>query len=281
MAAPDMAAPPDYALNDGRTMPQLGLGVWQIPDAEVGEVVRTALQSGYRAIDTAAVYGNERGVGAGIEAAAVPREQLFITTKLWNSRQGYDETLAAFGRSLERLRLDYVDLYLIHWPLPTIDKYVATWKACIRLREEGRARSIGVSNFQPAHIRRLIDETGVAPALNQVELHPLFQQRELRAFDRAERIATQSWSPQAQGRLFDNAVLRSIADKHGKSLPQIVLRWHIQSDLVVIPKSVTRARILENTDIFDFMLDADEMRRIDALDAGMRIGPDPDTYDQL
>jgi 2,5-diketo-D-gluconate reductase A len=272
---------PMHRLNDGRSIPQLGLGVWQIPDAETAEVVRAALGLGYRSIDTAAVYQNERGVGEGVRAAGLPREQLFITTKLWNSRQGYDETLAAFDKSLARLGLDYVDLYLIHWPLPSIDKYVATWRAFIRLREEGRAKSIGVSNFQPAHVQRLIDETGVAPALNQVELHPLFQQRAVREYDRTHGVATESWSPLGQGRLADNEVLRAIAAAHGKTLAQVVLRWHLQSDLVVIPKSVSPARLRENIDVFDFSLTPEEMRRIAALDSGGRIGPDPDEYAQV
>jgi 2,5-diketo-D-gluconate reductase A len=181
--------PADLPLNDGRTIPQLGLGVWQVPDEEAAANVRTAIAAGYRSIDTAAIYQNEKGVGEGVRSCAVPREQIFVTTKLWNSRQGYDETLRACERSLERLQMEYVDLYLIHWPLPSIDKYVATWKAFIRLREEGRAKSIGVSNFQPAHIQRLTDETGVTPALNQVELHPLFPQRAVREYARQHRIA--------------------------------------------------------------------------------------------
>jgi diketogulonate reductase-like aldo/keto reductase len=272
---------PMHRLNDGRSIPQLGLGVWQIADEQTAEVVRAALALGYRSIDTAAIYHNEGGVGEGVRAGGVPREQLFITTKLWNSRQGYDETLAAFDKSLARLGLDYVDLYLIHWPLPSIDKYVATWRAFIRLRQEGRAKSIGVSNFQPAHIQRLIDETGVTPALNQVELHPLFQQRAVREYGRAHGVATESWSPLGQGRLADNEVLRAIAAAHGKTLAQVVLRWHLQNGLVVIPKSVAPARLRENIEVFDFSLTPEEMRSIAALDSGVRIGPDPDVYAQV
>ena len=272
---------PAHSLNDGRRIPQLGLGVWQIPDADTAAVVRTALELGYRSVDTAAIYGNERGVGAAIRSAAIPREQLFVTTKLWNARHGFDEALTAFERSLERLQLDYVDLYLIHWPLPSVDKYVATWRAFIRLREEGRAKSIGVSNFQPAHIRRLIDETGVAPAVNQVELHPLFQQRTVREFDRSQGVATESWSPLGQGLLAGDAVLQSIAATHGKTPAQVVLRWHLQCGLIVIPKSVTPARLRENISIFDFTLSPQEMKRIDGLETGQRIGPDPDAYAQL
>jgi 2,5-diketo-D-gluconate reductase A len=272
---------PDVALNDGRTIPQLGLGVWQVPDPDTAANVRTGIAAGYRSIDTAAVYQNERGVGEGVRNCEAPREQLFITTKLWNSKHGYDETLRAFDRSLERLQMQYVDLYLIHWPLPSIDKYVATWRALIRLRQEGRARSIGVSNFQPAHIEKLIDETGVTPALNQVELHPLFQQRGVREFARAQRIAVESWSPLGQGRLIDNPVLRAIADRHGKTIPQVILRWHIQNHLVVIPKSVTPTRIRENIAIFDFALTDADMREIAGLETGRRIGPDPDSYAEV
>jgi 2,5-diketo-D-gluconate reductase A len=274
-------APPDHPLSDGRTIPQLGLGVWQVPDEEAAANVRTAIATGYRSIDTAAVYHNEKGVGEGVRSCGVPREQIFVTTKLWNSKQGYDETLRAFERSLERLQMDYVDLYLIHWPLPSIDKYVPTWKAFIRLREEGRAKSIGVSNFQPAHIQRLSDETGVTPALNQVELHPLFQQHAVRDYARKHRIAVESWSPLGQGRLIDNPVLRAIAARHGKTMPQVILRWHLQNDLVVIPKSVTPARIRENFAVFDFTLTSEDMRRIAGLETGQRIGPDPDTYAQV
>jgi len=273
--------PPDHALNDGRTIPQLGLGVWQVPDEEAAANVRTAIAAGYRSIDTAAVYHNERGVGEGVRSSGIPREQLFITTKLWNPRQGYDETLRAFDRSLERLQLQYVDLYLIHWPLPTIGKYVDTWKALIRLRDEGRAKSIGVSNFQPAHIDRLIAETGVTPVLNQVELHPLFPQRAVREHARTHRIAVESWSPLGQGRLIDNPVLRAIAARHRKSVPQVILRWHLQSDLVVIPKSVTPARLRENFAVFAFELTQSDMQQIAGLETGERIGPDPDTYAQL
>jgi 2,5-diketo-D-gluconate reductase A len=273
--------PPDHALNDGRTIPQLGLGVWQVPDEQTAANVREAIAAGYRSIDTAAVYRNESGVGTGIRSAGVPRERLFITTKLWNPQQGYDETLRAFNRSLERLQLEYVDLYLIHWPLPTIGKYVDTWKAFIRLRDEGRAKSIGVSNFQPAHIERLIAETGVIPALNQVELHPLFQQRAVREHARKHRIVVESWSPLGQGRLIDHPVLRAIAARHGKSVPQVILRWHLQSDLVVIPKSVTPARLRDNFAVFDFELTGADMQQIAGIEAGRRIGPDPDTYAQL
>lgn len=268
---------PVLDLNDGRQAPQFGFGVWQIDDAAASDAVATAIQSGYRSIDTAAIYGNERGVGQGIARAGVPREEIFLTTKLWNADQGFDATLRAFDESLEKLGTDYVDLYLIHWPTPARDRYVDTWKAFMRLREEGRARSIGVSNFQPAHIERLIAETGVTPAVNQVELHPDFAQRELVAFNTRHRIVSEAWSPLGQGgELLGNPVLRELAGKHGRSVAQIVLRWHIQRGHMVIPKSQTPSRIRENIAIFDFALDDADMQAIAALDAGHRIGPDPD-----
>ena len=268
---------PVLDLNDGRQAPQFGFGVWQIDDAAASEAVATAIQSGYRSVDTAAIYGNERGVGQGIARGGVPREEIFLTTKLWNADQGFDTTLRAFDESLKRLGTDYVDLYLIHWPTPARDRYVETWKAFQRLREEGRARSIGVSNFQPAHIERLIAETGVTPAVNQVELHPDFAQRELVAFNSRHRIVSEAWSPLGQGgELLGNPVLRELAGKHGRSVAQIVLRWHIQRGHMVIPKSQTPSRIRENIAIFDFALDDADMQAIAALDAGHRIGPDPD-----
>lgn len=268
---------PVLNLNDGHQAPQFGFGVWQIDDAAASEAVATAIRSGYRSIDTAAIYGNERGVGQGIVRAGVPREEIFLTTKLWNSDQGFDATLRAFDESLTKLGTDYVDLYLIHWPTPARDRYVDTWKAFMRLREEGRARSIGVSNFQPAHIERLIAETDAIPAVNQIELHPDFAQRELVAFNSRHGIVSEAWSPLGQGgELLGNAVLRELAGKHGKSVAQIVLRWHIQRGHMVIPKSQTPSRIRENIAIFDFALDDADMQAIAALDAGHRIGPDPD-----
>jgi diketogulonate reductase-like aldo/keto reductase len=268
---------PMLDLNDGHHAPQFGFGVWQIDDAAASDAVATAIQAGYRSIDTAAIYGNERGVGQGIVRAGVPREEIFLTTKLWNSDQGFDATLRAFDESLKKLGTDYVDLYLIHWPTPAKQRYVDTWKAFMRLREEGRVRSIGVSNFQPAHIERLIAETDAIPAVNQVELHPDFAQRELVAFHARHGIVSEAWSPLGQGgELLGNAVLRKLAGKHGKSVAQIVLRWHIQRGHMVIPKSQTPSRIRENIAIFDFALDDADMAAIAALDAGHRIGPDPD-----
>ena len=271
---------PSVTLNDDRAMPQFGLGVWQTPQDQAAEVVRTALEAGYRHVDTAAIYGNERGVGEGLRASGLPRDQVFITTKLWNDRQGYDEALVAFDRSLERLGVDYVDLYLIHWPAPKRDRYVDAWRALVRIREDGRARSIGVSNFRPHHLERIIGETGVTPAVNQVELHPRWQQRELRDFNARHGIATESWSPLGQGRLLQDPVIGRIAQKHGKTPAQVVIRWHLDSGLIVIPKSVTPSRIRENIQVFDFTLDGDDMAAIERLDdPSGRIGPDPDHAD--
>lgn len=267
-------------LNDGRTMPQLGLGVWRTPQEVAAEVVKTALEAGYRSVDTAAIYGNERGVGEGLRAAGVARDDIFLTTKLWNDNQGFDSTLTAFDKSLARLGLETVDLYLIHWPAPKKDLYVDTWKALVRLKEEGRAKSIGVSNFQPEHLQRIIDETGVVPAVNQVELHPSFQQRALRDAHAKHGIHTESWSPLGQGKQLEDPVVAEIARKHGRTPAQVVIRWHLDSGLIVIPKSVTPSRIVENFQVFDFKLDADDLAKLGGLDtAGGRIGPDPATAD--
>lgn len=272
-----MPQQPTVTLNDGATMPQLGLGVWQTPQDEAATVVRTALEAGYTSVDTAAIYGNERGVGEGIANAGVPRDQLFITTKLWNDRHDYDAALAAFDKSLGRLGLDYVDLYLIHWPAPKQGRFVDAWRALVRLKEEGRARSIGVSNFQPDHLARIIDETGVTPAVNQIELHPRFQQQDLRAVHAQRGIITESWSPLGQGKLLDDPAIGAIARKHGKTPAQAIIRWHLDSGLVVIPKSVTPERIRANIDVFDFQLDAEDMARMAELDSpDGRIGAHPD-----
>jgi len=266
-------------LNDGQAMPQVGLGVWQTPPDITAQVVRTAIATGYRSIDTAAVYGNEAGVGEGVHGSEVSRDEIFITTKLWNRDHGYDATLAAFDHSLERLGLDDVDLYLIHWPVPAEGRYIDSWRAMIRLQEEGRARSIGVSNFMVEHLRRLIGETGVAPALNQVELHPKFQQTELRAFHASQGIVTESWSPLGQGELLKHPVIARIAARHGRTPAQAVIRWHIDSGFVVIPKSVHADRIAENFEVFDFRLDDEDMTAIAALDDPTgRMGFDPLTF---
>lgn len=276
-----MPTTPHLPLSDDASLPQLGLGMWRVPDAAAASLVRDAVDIGYRLFDTAWVYFNEKGTGEGLRNAAIPREQLFLTTKLWNKHQGFDSTLQAFDTSLEILGLDYVDLYLMHWPAPALDRYVDTWRAFIRLKQEGRARSIGVCNFQVGHLQRLLAETGVAPVVNQIELHPLLQQRTLREFHRQAGIVTQSWSPLAQGKLLANEALVEIAAKHHKTTAQVVIRWHIQNGLAVIPKSVNPARVRENLDVFDFELDLDDMRVIESLEQGLRIGQDPDTYSQL
>ena len=270
---------PILTLNDGSTIPQIGLGTYQAAGDETARTVETAIGIGYRHIDTAMIYRNEAGVGAGMRASGVPRDQIFVTTKVWNTDQGHDAALAACAASLDRMGLDHVDLYLIHWPVPARDLYVDTWRALIRLREEGRVRAIGVSNFNPDHLDRLIAETGVVPVVNQVECHPAFQQRALRAADAERGIATQSWSPLGQGALLGDPMLRAIAEKHGRTPAQVILRWHVQQGLIVIPKTMSAARMRENFDLFGFALDEDDMARIAALDrAEGRIGPDPLTF---
>jgi len=266
------------SFSDGNRIPQVGLGVWQTPNNEAAPAVRAALSAGYRHIDTAAVYENEEGVGEGIRSSGVDRGDIFLTTKLWNNDQGFDSALKAFDASLKRLGTDYVDLYLIHWPSPHRGLFVETWKAFIRLKEEGRIRSIGVSNFYPEHLQKIIDETGVVPVINQIELHPDFQQKDARAFHLTHSIATQSWSPLGQGKLLNHPVIGKIAEKHGRSAAQVIIRWHIESGLVVIPKSVTPSRIEENFKVFDFSLDPEDMAEISTLDSNStRIGPDPIT----
>ncbi|MFF4345203.1 aldo/keto reductase [Kitasatospora sp. NPDC001540] len=269
---------PNVTLNNGVRMPQLGFGVFQVPDEETTAAVAAALEAGYRSVDTAAVYGNERGVGKALAASGLPREELFVTTKLWNADQGHDATLRAFDASLDKLGLEYVDLYLIHWPTPARDLYAESWKAIERLAAEGRIRAAGVSNFQPAHLTRLIEAGGLVPAVNQVELHPGLQQAELRAFHAAHGIVTEAWSPLAQGAVLDDPAVTAIAARTGKSPAQVVLRWHLQLGNVVIPKSVTPARIRQNLDVFDFALTEDDLAAIAASDRGLRTGPDPDRF---
>ncbi len=274
-----MSAIPTIRLNDGNAMPQFGYGVWRVTNEEAAAAVGEAIKAGYRSVDTAAIYGNEEGVGEAIRAASVSRDELFITTKVWNNNHGYDNTLRAFDESLGRLQLDSVDLYLIHWPVAGSDAYRDTWRALIKLKQDGRARSIGVSNFMVEHLRRLIDETGVTPAVNQIELHPRFQQKELRAFHAENGIATESWSPLGQGSLVTDETLAGIGRKYGKTPAQVILRWHPDNGLVVIPKSVTPSRMRENIDVFDFKLDAGDMRVIEGLDdKGGRVGPDPAVF---
>lgn len=271
---------PSVTLNNGVSMPQFGLGVWQAQEGgEVELAVRTALKTGYRLIDTAAVYGNEVGVGMTIRSGGIPREELFITTKVWNDRHGYDETLEAFDQSLARLGLNYIDLYLIHWPMPRQGKMIETWQALETLYANNRVRVIGVSNFTPVHLQELLETCTVVPMVNQIELHPKFQQYETREFCARHDIQIESYSPLMRGgELLNDPVLLKLADKHQKTPAQIVLRWHIQNGFVVIPKSVTPARIEENVSIFDFVLDEDDMAAIAAMDEGIRIGIDPDAF---
>ncbi|MCV2461112.1 aldo/keto reductase [Streptomyces sp. ICN988] len=257
-------------------MPQLGFGVWQVPDDEAETAVAQALEAGYRSIDTAAIYGNEEGTGRAIAASGLAREDLFVTTKLWNSDQGYDATLRAFDTSLAKLGLDYLDLYLIHWPTPAKDTYVDTYKAFEKLLADGRVRAIGVSNFLPEHLERLTAETSVIPAVNQIELHPHLQQHAAREVHAEQGIATEAWSPLGSGKgILDIPAIVAIAQKHGRTPAQVVLRWHLQLGNVVIPKSVTPSRIKENIDVFDFTLDTEDLAAISALNEDRRLGPDP------
>jgi len=266
-------------LNNGVEMPQLGFGVFLVPADEVVEPVRVALDAGYRLIDTAKLYGNEEGVGRAIRESGIPRDEVFVTTKVWNSDHGYDNTLRAFDESQKLLGLDVLDLYLIHWPTPERGLYLETWRALEQLYADGRVRAIGVSNFTVAHLQRLLGETTVVPAVNQVEPHPGFTQDQLRDFHAQHGVVTESWSPLGRGHgLLDNPAVTSIADAHGKTPAQVVLRWHLQLGCVVIPKSIRPARIGENIDVFDVELTDAEMASLSALTEPGRIGPDPDTF---
>jgi 2,5-diketo-D-gluconate reductase A len=287
-----MFTQPNIALNDGNVIPQLGFGVYQVPNEEAAKVVGTAISIGYRSIDTAEIYRNETGVGKAIlpdgfldptiaiplAASPVPRTELFITTKLWNDRQ--TTAHRALDESLKRLQLDYVDLYLIHWPKPRQNDYVEAWKALVKLKEKGRAKSVGVSNFTVSHLDRIIDATGVVPSVNQIELHPRFQQKKLAAYHLEHGIITESWSPLGHGTLLGDPTLKALAQKHGKTPAQVIIRWHLDRGYIAIPKSVTPARLRENFEVFDFSLDADDLATIAALDRREgRIGPDPETAD--
>jgi 2,5-diketo-D-gluconate reductase A len=269
---------PVVTLRDGEAIPQLGFGVFQVPPEDTADVVTRALQAGYRHIDTASAYRNEAGVGQAVRAAGLAREEVFITTKLWNADQGYDSAKRALRASLDRLEMEHVDLYLIHWPAPAKDRYVETWKAFIELQQEGLTRSIGVSNFQQAHLERLIAETGVTPVINQIELHPYLQQAGLRREHAEHDIVTEAWSPLAQGAVLDDPAIVDVARAHGVTPGQAVIRWHLQLGNVVFPKSVTQSRIEENFDVFGFTLTDEQMASIEALDRGERIGFDPDEF---
>ncbi|OIK13149.1 glyoxal reductase [Bacillus sp. MUM 116] len=266
-------------LNNGIKMPQLGFGVWQVEDSQATAAVAKALEVGYTSIDTAMIYKNEEGVGKAIKASSVPRENLFITTKVWNSDQGYENTLRAFDESLVRLGLDYVDLYLIHWPTPQFDQYVDTYKALEKLYHDGRVKAIGVCNFEIEHLERLLKECEVKPVLNQVECHPFHAQTELKDFCAKHDIFVEAWSPLEQGgEVLKDEVIQKIAEAHRKTPAQVVLRWHLQNNTIVIPKSVTPARIEENFNVFDFELTADEMQQIHQLNRNRRKGPHPNDF---
>lgn len=275
-----MAFAPLVEMNDGRSIPVIGFGVWQVPDDVVVDATLKALEVGYRHIDTAYLYLNERGVGEALRRSGLDRDDIFVTTKVWNTDHGYDETLRAFDKSTGLLGIDEVDLYLIHWPTPARDIYLDSWRALIRLREEGRARSIGVSNFHEAHLRKIIDETGVIPAINQIELHPWLPQAHMRDIDARLGIKTEAWSPLGSGRLIDDPVIAEVAAKHGKSPAQVMVRWSIQLGNIVLPKSVTPERIEQNIDVFDFVLDDADMAAIATLESGRRTGPNPDEFNE-
>jgi 2,5-diketo-D-gluconate reductase A len=269
---------PSIELRGGVEIPQLGFGVFQVPPEETAEATTRALLAGYRHIDTAAAYGNEAGVGQAVHAAGLDRDEVFVTTKCFNDSHGFDQSQRALKDSLDQLEMEHVDLYLIHWPVPSQDRYVDTWRGLIAAQEQGLARAIGVSNFQPAHLARIIDETGVTPAVNQIELHPRLQQPGLRREHADRGIVTEAWSPLAKGQVLDDPVITGIAEAHERTPAQVVLRWHLQLGNVVIPKSVTPERIEENLAVFDFHLSEPEMEAIQALDVGERTGPDPDTF---
>jgi 2,5-diketo-D-gluconate reductase A len=270
-----MTSIPTVTLNNGVEMPQLGFGVFQVPDDETTAAVTAALAAGYRSVDTAAIYGNEEGTGRALAESGIPREELFITSKLWIDDLGYESTLAAFEASLNKLGLEYLDLYLIHWPAPESDMYADSWLALEKLLADGKVRAIGVSNFLPEHVQRLVDLGGTVPAINQVELHPALQQRDVAVFNGGHGIATEAWSPLAQGAVLDDPAVVDIAARHGRTPAQVVLRWHLQQGRVVIPKSVTPARIRENLDVFGFALTAEELAAVDALERDGRTGPHP------
>jgi 2,5-diketo-D-gluconate reductase A len=276
-----MVAVPNVLLNNGVEIPQLGFGVFQIKPDQTADAVSRAFKIGYRHIDTAQMYGNEKGVGEAIAQSGLDRSDVFVTSKLNNNQLGYDAAMTAFDKTLVDLGLEKIDLFLIHWPLPTKRDFVETWKAFEAIYRDGRARSIGVSNFQPHHLRRLHEETTVPPAVNQIEVHPYLTQETLRAFDAEHGIATEAWSPIAKGKVLDDPTIVAIAKEHGKTPAQVVLRWHVQHGSIVFPKSVTQSRMQENFEIFDFELPAADMGSISALNKDERTGPDPDVFDYI
>jgi 2,5-diketo-D-gluconate reductase A len=273
---------PSIKLNDGNAIPCVGLGVYKTPPKETEQAVSAALSAGYRHIDTAALYKNEREVGKAIAKSGIPRDEIFVVTKLWNADQGYNSTMKAFDKSVKLLGFDrdggYLDLFLIHWPVPGISEFVDTWRAFSALRDLGRIRSIGVSNFAPEHLGTLIDATGIVPVLNQIELHPLLTQVELRQVHKKLGIKTEAWSPLGRGRLLDHPTITAVANDYGKTPAQVTIRWHLQIGNIVIPKSVNPERIASNFDVFDFELSDDDVKSISSLDNGTRLGPDPRTY---
>lgn len=277
-----MASVPTIRLNNGVEIPQLGFGVYQVPPEDTADAVATALEIGYRHIDTAEMYGNEKGVGEAVARSGLDRGEVFVTSKLNNGFHRRDDALRAFDQSLGDLGFDHLDLFLVHWPLPGIDvDYIETWKAMEEIYASGRARAIGVSNFQAHHLRRLFSETEVRPAVNQIEVHPYLAQEELRAFDADHEIVTEAWSPIAQGKVLDDPVVLRVAERYSRTPAQVVLRWHVQRSDVVFPKSVNRERMQQNFELFDFELDGDAMGDLSALDRGERTGPDPDTFNYI
>ncbi|WP_280516049.1 MULTISPECIES: aldo/keto reductase [Bacillaceae] len=265
-------------LHNGVEMPQFGLGVYKVEEGQqVEDTVKNAINIGYRLIDTAAFYDNEEGVGRAIKESGVPREDLFITTKVWNTEQGYEQTLGAFDKSLMKLGLEYIDLYLIHWPVK--EKYLETWRALEKLYRDGKVRAIGVSNFQIHHLKDIMENSGEKPAVNQVELHPLLSQEEIRVFCDEHNIKVEAWSPIARGRVLEDPAIKEIAEHHSKSSAQVILRWHLQNGIIVIPKSVKEERLRENANIFDFELTEEDMRQMNTLNKNQRFGADPDKFD--
>lgn len=276
-----MSAVPNITLNNGVEIPQLGFGVFQIPPEKTRDATLAALETGYRHIDTAEMYGNEKEVGQAVRESGIDRSELFVTSKLNNGFHAHDDALVAFEQSLEDLDIDYLDLFLIHWPLPAVGDFVETWKAMEEIYRSGRAKAVGVSNFQPHHLRRLLENTDVVPAVNQIEVHPYLTQETVRAFDAEHGIATEAWSPIAQGKVLGDPVIVSIAERLGRTPAQVTLRWHLQRGDIVFPKSVTQSRVEENFDLFDFELSEGDLAEIGALNRDERTGPDPDTFNMV